>query len=224
MTGTREPQYQDALDLREKHGPTRLGLSTGISWHDDPKRFAFTFARYKFVAKMFAGMRHVLEVGCGDGFATRVVLQDVEKLTAIDFDPLFVQDCNDRMEPEWTFECKVHDMLSSPVPPGNFDGVYSLDVLEHIDPNHEETFVGNAVKSLNEHGSLIVGMPSLNSQTYATPRSKAGHINCKHAPALKALLEKFFHRVFIFSMNDEVVHTGYYPMAHYLIALCADRK
>jgi hypothetical protein len=22
-------------------------------------------------------------------------------------------------------------------------------------------------------------------------------------------------------MNDEVVHTGYYPMAHYLIAICA---
>lgn len=24
---------------------------------------------------------------------------------------------------------------------------------------------------------------------------------------------------FLFSMNDEVVHTGYYPMAHYLIAV-----
>lgn len=25
-------------------------------------------------------------------------------------------------------------------------------------------------------------------------------------------------------MNDEVVHTGFYPMAHYLIALGAGRK
>jgi len=25
-------------------------------------------------------------------------------------------------------------------------------------------------------------------------------------------------------MNDEVVHTGYYPMAHYLFALCVGRK
>jgi hypothetical protein len=30
--------------------------------------------------------------------------------------------------------------------------------------------------------------------------------------------------VFLFSMNDEVVHTGFYPMAHYLFAVCADRK
>ena len=29
-----------------------------------------------------------------------------------------------------------------------------------------------------------------------------------------------FRNVFIFSMNDEVVHTGFYPMAHYLFALC----
>ena len=32
-------------------------------------------------------------------------------------------------------------------------------------------------------------------------------------------MQQFFHNVFIFSMNDEVVHTGYAPMAHYLLAL-----
>jgi hypothetical protein len=25
----------------------------------------------------------------------------------------------------------------------------------------------------------------------------------------------------VFSMNDEVVHTGFYPMAHYLLAVCS---
>jgi hypothetical protein len=25
-------------------------------------------------------------------------------------------------------------------------------------------------------------------------------------------------------MNDEVVHTGFYPMAHYLIAVCCGKK
>jgi hypothetical protein len=27
----------------------------------------------------------------------------------------------------------------------------------------------------------------------------------------------------MFSMNDEVVHTGFHPMAHYLFALCCTR-
>ena len=52
--------------------------------HNDPKRLTFTLARYKFVAKMLAGYGHVLEVGCGDGFATRIVVQDVGALTAVD--------------------------------------------------------------------------------------------------------------------------------------------
>ena len=35
----------------------------------------------------------------------------------------------------------------------------------------------------------------------------------------KRFMQRYFHNVFLFSMNDEVVHTGFYPMAHYLIAL-----
>ena len=33
---------------------------------------------------------------------------------------------------------------------------------------------------------------------------------------LKKLMQHYFHNVFMFSMNDEVVHTGFHPMAHYL--------
>ena len=56
---------------------------------------------------------------------------------------------------------------------------------------------------------LIIGTPSLESQAYASPPSKAGHINCKSGDELKALLSSYFHNVFLFSMNDEVVHTGF---------------
>lgn len=63
---------------------------------NDPKRLAFTLARYKFVAKMLSGCEHVLEAGCGDAWPTRIVLQEVRKLTAIDLDPIFVEDANSR--------------------------------------------------------------------------------------------------------------------------------
>jgi hypothetical protein len=67
-------------------------------------------------------------------------------------------------------------------------------------------------------------MPSLESQAHASPQSKAGHVNCKSGPELRKAMEKYFHSVFVFSMNDEVVHTGFYPMAHYLLALCTHPK
>jgi cyclopropane fatty-acyl-phospholipid synthase-like methyltransferase len=220
---TKEKQYQIMLEYRAKRGLETLGLMTSQAWYDDPKRLTFTLSRYKFAAKMLAGCEHVLEVGCADAFATRVVVQEVKRLTAVDFDPLFVEDTKARMGDKWRFECRVHDMLEGPVS-GTFDGMYALDVLEHILPENEDRFLGNMAASLTPHGTMVIGMPSLESQAYASPLSKEGHVNCKTMPDLKATMLRLFHNVYMFSMNDEVVHTGYHKMAHYLFALCCGKK
>ena len=223
MAETREPQYHCCFDTLRESGRAAFGLMSNHTWHSDPKRLTFLLARYKFVAKMFSGMSRVLEVGCADAFATRIVRQEVASLTATDFDPVFIDDAIQGMDQRWRFEAKVHDMLSGPMP-GPFDGAYSLDVIEHITAEHEEAFLGNMAASLTPTGVIILGTPSLQSQVYASPPSREGHVNCKDAQGLKELVGRFFHNVFIFSMNDEVVHTGYYPMAQYLIALGCTRK
>ena len=220
MAVTKEPQYQALVELKRGKGLARLGMMNNQVWHDDPRRLAFTLARYKFVAKMLSGKRRVLEVGCGDAFASRIVKQEVAALTVIDFDPVFIQDVAERADPAWPITAAVHDVLAAPFA-GIFDGIYSLDVLEHIAAEQEPRFMTNVLASLDPGGALIVGMPSLESQTYASPQSKEGHVNCKSGKDLKDLLGGYFHNVFLFSMNDEVVHTGFYPMAHYLLAVCA---
>lgn len=220
---TKEPQYNLLFGVKEKHGITKLGLMVNESWNQDPKRTVFTLSRYKFVSRMLQGRSNVLEVGCADAFGTRIVQQAVDSLTAVDFDPVFVEDAKERMDPHWVFDVKVHDMLAGPVE-GTFDAVYALDVLEHIDPTTEDDFLTNVVASIAETGIAIFGMPSLESQAYASPQSKAGHVNCKSGDVLKETLEKYFNTVFVFSMNDEVVHTGYYPMAHYVLGVCSHKK
>ena len=77
---------------------------------------------------------------------------------------------------------------------------------------------------MEKDGVLIVGMPSLESQKYASPQSKAGHVNCQSGDELRVTMENYFSNCFLFSMNDEVVHTGYNKMAHYLIAVCTCPK
>ena len=220
---TKEPQYQVLFDVKAEQGVTRFGLMTNQAWHDDPKRLAFTLSRYKFVAKMLAGRKNVLEIGCADAFATRIVQQAVGKLTATDFDPVFIADAKERMNPRWAFDAFVHDMLAGPVP-GNFDAAYALDVFEHIAPEREDDFLRNVVASMTAAGVAIIGIPSLESQAHASPQSKAGHVNCKSGDDFKRTLERHFHSVFVFSMNDEVVHTGHYPMANYLLGVACHRK
>jgi 2-polyprenyl-3-methyl-5-hydroxy-6-metoxy-1,4-benzoquinol methylase len=220
---TREPQYQECLDAVAERGFERLGLRGSHSWHDDPRHLLFRLSRYKFVAKMLAGSEHVLEIGCGDAFGTRLVQQEVKKVSATDFDEVFLEDVRARMVDRWRFDVFTHDLLAEPIK-GSYDGVFALDVLEHIAPSDEHIFLKNGFSPLTEHGVAIIGMPSLESQVYASQTSRAGHVNCKTMPDLKATMQRYFHNVFMFSMNDEVVHTGYHKTAHYLFALGCARK
>jgi len=217
---TREEQYQSCLEARDEHGLQTLGLMSSHSWLQDPKHLVFVLSRYKFVSKMFSGLHKVLEVGCADAFGTRIVCAEVRSLTAVDFDPVFIDDIQNRKKSlHRSLETRLHDILEGPLAE-DFDGVFSLDVLEHIGRDKEDLFIRNMALSLHAGGVLIIGTPSASSQVHASPESRKGHVNCKDAGELRDLLAKYFANVFVFSMNDEVVHTGFYPMAHYFFALC----
>ena len=219
----REHQYNEISTLEEEVRVASLGRMRNFDWHNDPRRLLFTLARYKFVSKMFDGYETVLEIGCGDAFATRIVQQTVKKVTATDFDPIFIEEIHDRRQHKWELDAHVHNMVLEQTKQ-SFDGIFSLDVLEHVQQSDEDAFLKNTCLSLKSHGALIIGMPSLESQTYASEGSKIGHVNCKTGTDLRDLMKKYFHSVFMFSMNDEVVHTGFFPMAHYLFAVCCDKK
>lgn len=220
---TREPQYQSCVDLAEQRGRTQFGLMTNQTWHDNPRHLLFVLSRYKFVAKMLAGRERVLEVGCADAFGTRVVQQTVGMVTAIDFDPVFIEDVIGRSDPDWPLDARVHDIRDGPIDEG-FDAAFALDVLEHIDPRDEERFLTNIAHSLGPQGVLVIGTPSVHSQGFASPASREGHVNCKDGAELRNLMERFFHNVFIYSMNDEVLHTGHDRMSHYLFAVATSRR
>lgn len=221
---TKEPQYDVCLNLRDRQGFARFGLMSNVAWHEDPKRLSFLFSRYKFVSKMLSGLDRVLEVGCADAFATRVVRQEVKAVVATDFDPVFIADAKEREDTRWPIEYRVHDMLSGPVVPGGFDAAYAVDVLEHITPADEPAFLDNMVKSIKPTGVVIIGTPSVESQLYASTASKAGHVNCKTGESMRETLSRYFHNVFIFSMNDEIVHTGFYRMSNYIFGVGANPK
>jgi len=223
MIKTKDPVNQPLISLENERGLENIGLMKSLEWHEDPKRLVFTLSRYKFVAKMLSGKNRVAEIGCGDGFCARIVKQEVGQLTITDYDSYFIKRFEDIASEEWPISAVEHNILEGPLEQ-KFDAIYSLDVMEHIHSENEHVFIKNIIDSVKNSGVVIIGMPSLESQMYASPGSKAGHVNCKSGKNLKSLMESFFHNVFLFSMNDEVVHTGFEKMAHYLIVVCTSKK
>ena len=199
-----------------------LGLHINYDWLHDPKHLLFSLSRYKFVAKMLEGKSEVLEVGCGDGFLSKIVKQHIVSLSLTDYDPENIVEANINSA-SYCKDIFLHDFTKNRLEK-KYDAIYALDVFEHILPQEADKFIDNLSKSLNKNGVLIIGIPSLASQQYASPLSKMGHVNCKNKEELKQFMLNYFYNVFMFSMNDEALHTGFDKMSHYIFALCIAAK
>jgi SAM-dependent methyltransferase len=191
-----------------------MGPMAGATWRWNPRRLGMALARYKFVSKMLAGLPIVAEIGCADGFCSEVVTREVGDLVLVDVDPAWLPYMEYRAH-----EALCLDIVKSPLP-RRFAGIYALDVLEHISSADEPAAMANICASLTPDGVFIAGVPSLESQVYASPRSRDGHVNCKSGDQLRADAMKYFRNVFLFGQNDEMLHVGFAPMCHYLFILC----
>mgnify|MGYP001365976244 CR=1 FL=1 len=194
-----------------------LGNITSQDFVSDPKRLGITLSRYKFVGKMFEGFESVLEVGAGDGFKSLSLKNSFKflKLSDIQTKKKKLFDSNYKFK---NIDYLVHNFVKSSIKQ-KFDGIFALDVLEHIKRKDEKNFILNLKKSLKPNGSLIIGMPSLQSQKYASKLAKKEHVNCKTKAELRKFLKSYFNNVYMFSMNDEVLHTGFDELSHYIIGL-----
>ena len=215
-------QFHFIEELDTDTPTVELGRYASHTLLTDPRRMVFMLARYKFVSKLLAGKPNVMEVGCSDGFGSNIVKQTVQNLIITDFDKRMVDEAKksrfnkDIIIQQFNF---MHSEYKT-----KQDAIFLLDVLEHIEPSDEDQFLKNISASLSKHGVCILGMPSLESQTYASASSKEGHVNCKSGSDFLQFTNKYFENSFLFSMNDEVVHTGFEKMAHYLLCVGVSPK
>ena len=210
--------------FQHEHEEILLGAPTSFSLTNDPKHVSFVLARYKFVAKMLEGKKRVMEVGSGDGIGLPLVAQAVGHVTCVDWDERHIQSIERRLLKFFpNVSVNHHNMNDRPFR-AKVDAIYTIDVIEHLDPAKEQQFVENLLESLGDDGVMITGTPNITASAYASPSSAAQHINLKSMKDLRELMEKYFKHVFMFGMNDEVVHTGYAPMCHYIWSVAAGVK
>ena len=217
-------KYVPSFIFYKRKNNITLPLNTSTLYSRDPKALAFISSRHKFIGKMIEDKKKVLDIGCGDGFGTTIVSQFVKKIIGIDYYQTHIEEAKKSFEKNFNnikfFAKNIFDIDYK----NYFDAAYSTDVLEHINKKEEVNFMRSTCKALKSDGIFIVGMPSIESQKYASAVNKKEHINCKTGKSLKKFCEKFFKSVFLFSMNDEVVHTGFTPMSQYIICICVFKK
>ena len=210
--------YREGTDYQFATGELRLGPWTSYSLSRDPKHMCFVLSRYKFCAKMLEGKKTIMEVGPGDGFGLPIIAQVAERVYAVDWDKRLLEGSARRLA-HLKNVTYLHVDLNEAAPDVQVDAAFMIDVIEHVEPIKEVTFLENIICCLKANGVLITGTPNITASQYATPRSQVQHINLKSMETLRELMERYFDNVFMFGMNDEVLHTGYAPMCHYIWSL-----
>jgi SAM-dependent methyltransferase len=182
-----------------------------------PRRLLHMLSYYKFAAKMIGPGKRVVEVGCSEGFGSTILAEMSESCLGVDVDAEAIAVANASVATD-KLKFVVGDVLQEGL--GRFDAAVSLDVIEHIYAENEDAFVAAVAAALEPDGIFIIGTPNITAVPYASAHAMEGHVNMFDADRLRALGLRHFRNVFSFSGNDEMVHTGFSPMAHYLLALC----
>lgn len=70
----------------------------------------------------------------------------------------------------------------------------------------------------------MIGTPNITASPYASKASELGHVNLFTQERLISKLKESFHQVLPFGINDEIVHTGFSSMAHYLVCVACHKN
>lgn len=213
--------WECVSQMMEGQAPIELGKYASYWFHKTPRRILHSLSYYKFAAKLIGKEKRVLDIGCNEGLGTWLISKECGFAKGLDFDLAAIEVAQKNYSgPGIEFCCD--DILK--VAPTPWDAVINFDVIEHILPENAEGFLEAIAANLTDEGLAIIGTPSLISQQFASEISKKGHVNIYSPERLETEMRKQFSFVFLFAANDEVVHTGYLPLAHYLIAVGCKKK
>ena len=184
-------------------------------------------ARYKFPAKMLSASDCVVDLACGTGMSSYFYAHSCKAVHGIDID--------DRRA-EWAvYEAACDNLtfhrgdilkLTPGDMPETLSAITMVDAIEHFSLEDGEAVLANCAALLRQSQvdgarMMIIGTPSVHSAPYRASHNKDHHLHEYDPAELRRVVERHFSRTLQFSMNDEVVHTGFDKLAwfFYVIAI-----
>ncbi len=187
----------------------------------NPLMSTIKLARFKFVSKMLSQKDTVLDLGCGNGLSSYYYSKFCKSVHGVDIQDAVSDSWKTLKTPNITFS--QADILTPQAYKYNASTITCVDVIEHFDKEQGDQILQYCCDCLKNQGrgtQLIIGTPSRHSQQYRAAHNQEHHLYEYDPDELQAICDKYFSRTFKFSMNDEVVHTGFSKLAWFFYVIC----
>ena len=188
---------------------------------ENPLMATIKLARFKFVSKMLDKRDIVLDLGCGNGISTHYYSYYCDHVIGVDIQEA-VKDSWDKNENTKIQFLRKDILTDAPYNLDSFSVITCVDVIEHFSKDDGERILQLSSSALkrSEGGIMIIGSPSVHSQPFRASHNKLHHIHEYDPDELQQLCGKYFSRTFQFSMNDELVHTGFNKLSWFFFIVC----
>ena len=187
----------------------------------NPLMATVKLARFKFVAKMLNKEDRVLDLGCGNGFSSYYYSHFCKRVYGVDIQEQVIK--NWKLFENKNISFSIGDILEQKIYEAEVDAITCVDVIEHFSLKDGEKIIKNAAECLNNQkkgGQFIIGTPSKYSNNYRAAHNKEHHLHEYEPDELQNICQKYFSRTLQFSMNDELVHTGFNKLAWFFYIIC----
>lgn len=154
---------------------------------DSPQTLAHSRTRYAFAAHWVTGKR-VLDVGCGAGVGTRLLLEAGAKdVVGVDIRPEALQLA--RQDDPRSDDAYVRHDLNQAMPfrDGEFDLVVALEVLEHV--AEQKLLLAEIQRVLSEDGMALISVPNKAFEEFWTELAGEENPYHVHVPDLEEFVE-----------------------------------
>ena len=185
----------------------------------NPLMATVKLSRYKFVSKMLDKNDEILDIGCGGGISTFYFSQFFKSATGIDNDTKRIKEWNEFKSNKIKFiEKNAKDLEKINI---SANCIINLDFIEHINKKDGIKFIQDCKnflekqKNKRKNRMLIIGTPSFYSKKYRAKHNLKHHKHEYKPDELNTICKKYFSRTLKFTMNDELVHTGFDKLGWY---------
>ncbi len=159
---------------------------------------------YEFAKDLLPKDGYILEVGCGEGYGTSLLSQNVRKIVGLEVDKKTVSCALSKYETRNT-SFQLYNGMEITYEDAVFDGVVSFQVVEHI--KNDINFITEIFRVLKKKGIFIISTPN---KTYRLrPNQKPWnrfHVREYYPSELENLLKAKFSGVRILGLkgNEEI--------------------